>query len=135
MKTYHKILLGVLAVVLIGVCNKAVNESGWIEKDRARLDSISKIEAERTAQRVARNKIPQNIGEDGIVIQAEYHLKANLLHDPDSYESIKWYKVETKDSSIFVVRHDYRAKNKFGGLVRESKVFTMDKMGNVLGVK
>ena len=56
---------------------------------------------------------------------AQYHLERQL-HNPDSYESIKWgkmyYDVKNQDT-LYYIRHQYRATNKMGGLVRQNILF------------
>lgn len=67
---------------------------------------------------------------DSSVYQVEDYLK-RTLKDPDSYQSIEWYKVK-KTSTGFKVLHKYRAKNSFGGYVVEIAEFILDSKGNVI---
>lgn len=73
----------------------------------------------------------QNSGWDGSVHQVERYLKT-VLKDPDSYDGIEWSKVMPSGPQ-FVVRHKYRARNSFGGMVIENRIFVLDAAGNVLG--
>jgi len=71
---------------------------------------------------------------DGSVHQVETWLEENLK-DPDSYESIEWYEVQQKyvdgKGSIYLVRHEYRSKNSFGGYTVNDDVFILDSEGTV----
>lgn len=75
-------------------------------------------------------EIVSNHKYDGEVWQVTSYLKRQL-RDPDSYQSIKWYKA-SKESDHYLVRHRYRAKNGFGGYMIEDKVFKLDDKGNVI---
>ncbi|WP_294957975.1 hypothetical protein [Sulfurovum sp.] len=77
--------------------------------------------------------IVSNSGWDGSVYQVEDYLK-KTLKDPDSYQSIQWYKVK-KTPTGFKVLHEYRAKNSFGGYVVEMREFILDSNGNVIATK
>ena len=74
--------------------------------------------------------IVSNSAWDSGVYQVEDYLK-RTLKDPDSYQSIEWYKVK-KTSTGFKVLHKYRAKNSFGGYVIKTKEFVLDSKGNVI---
>lgn len=75
--------------------------------------------------------VVQNSGWDGSVYQVERYLE-NVLKDPDSYDGIEWSKVMPSGSG-YVVRHKYRARNSFGGMVIENRIFVLDADGNVVG--
>lgn len=69
---------------------------------------------------------------DGSVSQVKKFLK-NTLNDPDSYESVEWGNVvedPTKEGG-YLVRHKYRARNAFGGMIMKHQVFKLDSLGNV----
>lgn len=70
---------------------------------------------------------------NGGVKQVEDYLE-RTLRDPDSYESIEWSEVKQKDDGYYV-RHKYRAKNGFGGMVVTNQLFHLDFSGNVVDVK
>lgn len=70
---------------------------------------------------------------NGGVKQVEDYLE-RTLRDPDSYESIEWSEVKSKDDGYYV-RHKYRAKNGFGGYVVTNQLFHLDFNGNVVDVK
>lgn len=61
--------------------------------------------------------------------QVESYLKSNL-NDPESYDSIEWSKVAHEGQNYFV-RHKYRAKNGYGALVIEHKLFVLNAKGEV----
>ena len=67
------------------------------------------------------------------VKQVEEYLE-RTLRDPDSYESIEWSEVKQKDDGYYV-RHKYRAKNGYGGMVVTNQLFHLDFSGNVVDVK
>ena len=67
---------------------------------------------------------------DGSVVQVVRYLKNNLK-DPDSYKGIRWGPVSKKDGKFMVV-HEYRAKNSFGGYTVETQLFTLDPSGRVI---
>lgn len=71
---------------------------------------------------------------NGGVKQVEDYLKHSYLRDPDSYESIEWSEVKEKSDGYYV-RHKYRAKNGFGGMVVANQLFHLDFSGNVVDVK
>ncbi len=84
----------------------------------------------RAEQRQAAQETVSNSAWDGSVRQVERFLKDNLK-DPKSFEAVQWYPVQ-KDADGFVVRVRYRARNSFGALVLEDKVFLLDRAGNVI---
>lgn len=69
---------------------------------------------------------------DGSVSQVEDYLSKNLK-DPDSYESIEWFKVVEKSDGYYV-KHKYRAKNSFGGYVINCQLFHLNRRGEVIEV-
>ena len=71
----------------------------------------------------------KNSGLDASVYQVEQFLYDNLK-DPDSYDPIEWSAVQ-KTKNGYYVRHKYRARNGFGGMNIENKIFYLDKDGNV----
>lgn len=71
---------------------------------------------------------------DGSVSQVEDYLKSHL-NDPDSYQSITWYKVIKKGNGNFIVLHKYRAKNTFGGYVVKFQKFILNHNGVVIEVQ
>ena len=91
------------------------------------------IKAAEEAMEILKNMIPQNQGADGVVWQVQHHLQ-KTLHNPKSYESVAWSKVENK-KGLYVVSHSYRATNRFNAIVKETKTFTMNQQGQVLKVK
>lgn len=82
------------------------------------------------------SEVVYNSSFDGSVAQVEKYLEKNLK-DPDSYEAIEWSDVKKVEgqSHRFVVRHKYRAKNGFGGMKIENKLFYLDGSGNVIDYK
>ena len=71
----------------------------------------------------------QNNGLDASVYQVEQFLEDHL-NDPDSYDPIEWSAVQ-KTKNGYYVRHKYRARNGFGGMNIENKIFYLDEDGNV----
>ena len=71
----------------------------------------------------------KNSGLDASVYQVEQFLYDNLK-DPDSYDPIEWSAVQ-KTKNGYYVRHKYRARNGFGGMNIENKIFYLDEDGNV----
>ena len=63
--------------------------------------------------------------------EAKLFLKTKYLNDSDSYESVDWSKVIEVNSNTYRVRHKFRAKNEYGALVIENKIFSLDSLGNV----
>lgn len=97
-----------------------------------------RVEAAQLAERrdAVRQATParaavQNSGWDSSVHQVERYLK-NALKDPDSYDGIEWSKVVPAGTG-YAVRHKYRARNSFGGMVIENQIFVLDAEGNVVG--
>lgn len=71
---------------------------------------------------------------DGSVSQVEDYIKSHI-NDPDSYQSVTWYKVIKKGNGNFIINHKYRAKNVFGGYVVKLQKFILDHNGVVLEVQ
>jgi len=77
---------------------------------------------------------------DASVSQVEDYLKNNL-NDPSSYSPVSWSEVfklnDTKESGFacYQVRHKYRAKNAFGAMVLEEKLFKLDYKGEIVDVR
>jgi hypothetical protein len=92
-------------------------------KDQAKADCQSWLR---------QSPVVVNRGGDGSVSQVERHLMG-ALKDPDSLVVEQWGKVErTCDGYGVIVK--YRAKNSFGGYVRETKVYFLDRQGRVTSV-
>lgn len=78
---------------------------------------------------------------DNSVFQVEDFLKANLLKDPDSYQSIEWQPVLKIPNSTsigvthYIVVHKFRAKNSFAGYNVEQYMFELDNEGKVIDVR
>lgn len=68
---------------------------------------------------------------DHSVRQVEHYLKRSYLNAPSSYESVEWGPLTQNDDGTYTVSHTYRAKNGFGGVITESKVFVIDRNGKV----
>ena len=73
----------------------------------------------------------KNSGLDASVYQVEQFLYDNLK-DPDSYENIEWSPVQKTENGYYYVRHKYRARNGFGEMKIENKIFYLDENGNVI---
>lgn len=95
--------------------------------------SVSLEELEKRKEELDRRVYVGNDDYDGSVKQVEAYLKGNLK-DPRSYESISWSKVMHKDS-YYLVRHEYRAKNTYGGYVIENKLFYIDLYGEIYKIE
>lgn len=76
----------------------------------------------------------QNSKLDASVYQVKHFLNDNLK-DPSSYDPLEWSAVQTTPDGQYYVRHKYRARNGFGGMNIENKIFYLDKNGNVIGYK
>jgi hypothetical protein len=74
-----------------------------------------------------------NSSYDGSVRQVEDWLDKNL-NDPKSVERVEWSPVVKTEQGNFVVRYKFRAKNKFGGMELQNKVFILGSTGIVLAV-
>jgi len=93
-------------------------------------------QAEDDKETVAEDSLPivHNSNWDGSVRQVKDFLKENL-NDPDSYEAVTWSPVQQNpDNHDFIVRHKYRARNGFGGLMIYDQIFTLDSLGDVINV-
>lgn len=53
-----------------------------------------------------------------------------VLHDPDSYQGVSWGKVYKK-KDLYVVPHEYRAKNLYGALKLDTTYFYFDVTGTI----
>ena len=94
---------------------------------------VEYIKSESSHKIIAPTASVKNNKWNGGVKQVEDYLE-RTLRDPDSYESIEWSEVKTKDDGYYV-RHKYRAKNGFGGMVVTNQLFHLDFSGNVVDVK
>ncbi len=109
-----------------------------LKREHEIQDSITNIQLEQKRIKEEQYKLDNivtNSEFDGSVSQVKDYLKSNL-NDPDSYESIEWSpvsKIKTLNHK-FIVRHKYRAKNGFGGLVITNQTFYLDSIGNVVDV-
>ncbi len=79
----------------------------------------------------AKTVVMNGIG--GSVYQVEKFIKKQLK-DPDSFKAYKWGPVSTTEDGAFTVWVDFGAKNGFGGMVRETWTFDLDKTGTVTGI-
>lgn len=86
------------------------------------------------------NQTVYNNSLDASVSQVEDYVKENS-NDPSSYEPVSWSEVfklnntEEIGFACFQVRHKYRAKNAFGAIILEEKLFKLDYKGNIIDVK
>ena len=94
------------------------------------------IDKKRAQENVQGKEIVVNSSLDGSVKQVQTYLK-NSVNDWDSYESIEWSPVRKVPASTydFVVRHKFRTKNGFGGMVLNDKIFYLDAAGEVVNVE
>lgn len=63
---------------------------------------------------------------DGSVEQVESFLD-NFLNDPDSRQTIEWYRV-VEDDHYYMVRYEFRSKNSFGGYIICDWIFYITKI-------
>ena len=66
----------------------------------------------------------------GSVQQVVSYLKKEYLIDPLSYQPIEWSPVQQVNDGYWV-RHQYRARNSFGGYVVMDQVFHLNMDGKV----
>lgn len=85
------------------------------------------------AQQKERNeKFAANLsGWDGSLKSLKRHTE-NAMHDPDSFEHIQTRFVPAGEN--FIVKMDFRGKNAFGALVRNSITAKVDSDGNILQI-
>ena len=107
--------------------------SGPLEAKRE-AERIEREESSASTSTSIRHADVKNNKWNGGVKQVEDYLKYSYLRDPDSYESIEWSEVKEKSDGYYV-RHKYRAKNGFGGMVVTNQLFHLDFSGNVVDVK
>lgn len=99
-------------------------------KDYVNMSLDIKEDVRKNAEEKANRPKIQNSAWDGSVYQVKNYLKKNLK-DPDSYEGIEWSNVVDNGNGTYTVRHKYRARNSFGGMVIENWIFELDENGNV----
>ena len=91
---------------------------------------VQKSRAEKQAENINKTRVamygeqPINSGWDGSVLCVKRYLK-EIVIDPDSLEFEKWGRVMYNDDDGWVVWCQYRAKNSFGGYVRNTKWFVI----------
>ncbi len=113
------------------VTEKDLGWSAWIRKNLT--DSFSLSPVKERAKRIAKfGEPPQNSAWDGSVRCVKDYLKA-VAKDPDSLRYENWSKPYYSEDG-WLVKCDYRAKNSFGGYVREVKWFII-RHGIVVDVK
>lgn len=98
-------------------------------------NNITPIDWEKIRQETEERNastVVENNAFNGSVYQVKDYLKDNL-NDPKSYESLSWSPVSKTDDG-FMVRHKYRAKNVYGGLIIKEQVFYLNKQGVVINV-
>lgn len=90
------------------------------------IGGISQIEIKEDKQ------VVKNSEWDGSVVQVKRFLK-NTLNDPDSYDPVEWGQVvkDPTNEGGYLVRHKYRARNAFGGMIMKHQIFKLDSLGNV----
>ena len=88
-----------------------------------------RIEREACAAELRGKPVVVNNGWNGGVHQVEQYLKRHLK-DPDSFQAIEWSPVR-RSCEGYAVRVKYRARNSFGGMVIEEKLFRLDTAGTV----
>jgi hypothetical protein len=126
-----------LAALFIGLCVIGIGTCMFGGGDKAA----------QTSSAAATKEIVYNSEWDGSVKQVEDYLKTTL-NDAGSYESVEWGNVvkaardvpiattedpyDTRQITVFIVRHQYRAKNAFGAMILKHEVFTLDDSGRVI---
>ena len=115
---------------VVSFMNTPKHGTKWIKEWTGKTIQISEEASKKMQERANLPKI-QNSAWDGSVYQVKNYLKRNLK-DPDSYEGIEWSNVVKNDNGTYNVRHKYRARNSFGGMVVENWVFVLDEYGNVI---
>lgn len=72
--------------------------------------------------------------QSGAQVCVEHYLKTRYLNDPDSYQPEEWSPVvkSNEQNNTFTIMHTYRARNGFGGYVRETQIFELDSKGNII---
>lgn len=71
---------------------------------------------------------------DQSVAQVERYLKRRM-HDASSMEILEWGKVSLTDRGGYQVRCTFRSKNVLGNYATQSKVFVMNKDGEVIDIR
>lgn len=97
---------------------------------QATADSLKKAEA---ALLKKYPNLPRQSGFDASVDVVVDYLSATL-NDPRSYQPESWSALISTSDGYFQVRHTFRAKNGFGGMILGSKVFVIDSFGSVVRV-
>lgn len=115
--------------VLIGAILLAV----WMVSAPDNKDESNAKPTTSTTYTEKTTEIVSNSPWDSGVYQVKDYLK-KTLKDPDSYQSIEWYKV-IKTSTGYKVLHKYRARNSFGGYMIETIEFILDSSGNVTSAR
>lgn len=100
----------------------------WIFGHSGKKDTSKTVASSTFTERNV--DIVRNSPWDSSVYQIENYLKKTLI-DPDSYQSIEWYKV-IKTTIGYKVLHKYRAKNSFGGYVVQTTEFILNSEGDVI---
>ncbi len=115
---------------VISFINTPKRGTKWIKEWTGEKIKISEEVSKKMEERANLPKI-ENSAWDGSVYQVKNYLKKNLK-DPDSYEGIEWSKVQKNANGTYTVRHKYRARNSFGGMIIENWVFELDEKGTVI---
>jgi hypothetical protein len=95
------------------------------------MSGYDRYTAYEQKQKAQPKELVYNSSYDGSVRQVEDWLKSNL-NDTDSLSFVEWSKVAKTPKGNFVVRCKYRAKNTYGAMVLENKVFFLNKDGQYI---
>lgn len=121
----------VLLLLIVGAVVINFNLSTTIEDDRESIP-VENIKTEAQLQYEAEAKRISNRNRDAQVALRRY-IRDNL-RDPDSYDIIYTSKALEHSNGTFSMQHKYRAKNGFGGMNVEEKVFIFSKSGSIISV-
>jgi len=120
--------IGKIVASVVGIVVFVWLVSSFISDDNKKNTSYSS--SSTSTYNKSTVEVVMNSPWDSSVSQVEDYLK-KTLKDPDSYQSIEWYKVK-KTSNGFKVLHKFRAKNSFGGYKIGLWEFFLDSEGKVI---
>jgi len=69
---------------------------------------------------------------DNSVPVVVHYLKHYYLRDPDSYQSVHWYKVIKNNDGTYQVDHTFRARNGYGGYDENTMTFIISSDGKAI---
>jgi hypothetical protein len=123
--TIATIVASIILLAIIGSIIPDPNEHPAAIARDAEKDSIARIWRKYPY-------LPRASQYDGSVRPVRAYLE-NTLNDPGSYTEHRWGRLENHNGT-FYVRHSFRARNSFGGMILQDWTFGVDSFGVIVSI-